>query len=86
MNQEPTGAPQCGAGGTPVVRDRGEVNDYQDTGSRRKPTAYTETGAADRVCPDCSAPENHPCRWITTDGVGDPGKPRHFPHETRWRR
>lgn len=53
---------------------------------RRKPTAYTETGASERVCPDCSAPEGHPCRWIAMDGQGDLGKPRHWPHETRWRK
>lgn len=62
------------------------MTDYQDTGSRQKPTAYTETGAAERVCPDCSAPEGHPCRWIAMDGQGDLGKPRHWPHETRWRK
>lgn len=28
----------------------------------------------------------HPCRWIAMDGQGDLGKPRHWPHETRWRR
>lgn len=43
-------------------------------------------GAAERVCPDCSAPEGHPCRWIAMDGQGDLGKPRHWPHETRWRK
>ncbi|MGX9214328.1 zinc finger domain-containing protein [Mycobacteroides abscessus] len=38
------------------------------------------------MCPDCSAPEGHPCRWIAMDGQGDLGKPRHWPHETRWRK
>lgn len=55
----------------PSSTPRLPMTDYQDTGSRRKPTAYTETGAAERVCPDCSAPEGHPCRWIAMDGQGD---------------
>lgn len=62
------------------------MTDYQDTGSRQRPTAYTETGASEKVCPDCSAPEGHPCRWIPMDGVGDLGKTRHWPHQSRWRR
>ncbi|WP_456264906.1 zinc finger domain-containing protein [Mycobacteroides abscessus] len=62
------------------------MSDYQDIGSRQKPTAYTETGADRIVCPECGVPEHKPCRWIPADKVGEVGKPRHLPHESRWRR
>ncbi len=60
---------------------------FDDTGSRQRPTAYTETGADLITCMDCSAPVGYVCRWIAADGVPAAiGQPRHFPHESRWRR
>lgn len=53
--------------------------DYQDTGSRERPTAYTVTGADLIVCPECGVPEKVDCR--DTRGIA-----KKWPHQSRWRR
>lgn len=55
------------------------MTDYQDTGNRQKPTAYTETGANLIVCPECGVPKEAVCRDIN-------GTPKKWPHQARWRR